>query len=61
MQTIHVYRPLPPAANFVANVTSGSVSLCVNFTDLSTNNPDTWLWEFGDVNTSSERSPNYTY
>ncbi|HEY3274106.1 MAG TPA: PKD domain-containing protein, partial [Methanocella sp.] len=58
---IKVYRPLPPVASFVANVTSGNLGLCVNFTDLSTNNPDTWLWEFGDGNTSTERSPNYTY
>ena len=27
----------------------------------STRNADTWLWEFGDGNTSSQRTGNYTF
>lgn len=31
------------------------------FNDLSTNNPDAWVWTFGDGNTSNTQSPSHTY
>ena len=52
---------LEPVADFTANPTSGRAPLTVQFTDLSTYNPDTWLWEFGDDNTSSSQHPVHTY
>ncbi|MBC8384205.1 MAG: trypsin-like peptidase domain-containing protein, partial [Candidatus Cloacimonetes bacterium] len=36
----------PPVANFSADDTTPAVGQTVNFTDLSTNNPDTWSWSF---------------
>jgi PKD repeat protein len=44
---------LAPVANFTADKTSGVYSegqefLAVQFTDLSTNNPTSWVWEFGE-------------
>ena len=33
----------------------------VSFTDLSTNGPSTWLWDFGDANSSSAQHPTHTY
>lgn len=33
----------------------------VDFTDLSTNDPDSWLWEFGDGGLSGDQNPSYTY
>lgn len=36
-------------------------NLDVSFTDASTGDPMTWLWEFGDGNVSNLQNPNYTY
>jgi len=33
----------------------------VSFTDLSTNSPGSWLWDFDDGNTSSQKNPVHTY
>ena len=45
--------------NFIADV--DEPNLTVNFTDLSTGEPDTWLWGFGDGTTSPEQNPSHTY
>ncbi|HEX2899697.1 MAG TPA: PKD domain-containing protein, partial [Bacteroidia bacterium] len=51
-----------PVANFLADTTqSCAVPLLVNFTDLSTGNPTSWLWDFGDGNTSTTQNPSHTY
>ncbi|MDI3485794.1 MAG: large repetitive protein, partial [Methanolobus sp.] len=47
--------------DFTANVTSGNISLTVQFTDISTNNPDSWEWDFGDGSSSTESNPVHTY
>jgi PKD repeat protein len=36
--------PMPPVANFVADITTVIETGSVNFTDLSTNYPTTWSW-----------------
>jgi len=51
----------PPVAEFSGSPTSGAVPLTVQFTDLSTNSPTTWQWDFGDGGDSSEQNPSYTY
>lgn len=49
-------------ANFTADITEGKEALTVRFTDQSVYNQATsWLWEFGDGNTSTERNPVHTY
>ncbi|MEM7481295.1 MAG: PKD domain-containing protein [Acidobacteriota bacterium] len=53
--TIQIQRP--PDADFTS-VVSG---LTVAFTDLSTNNPTRWRWDFGDGNTSTLQNPTNTY
>lgn len=50
-----------PTADFSADITEACGSLTVQFTDLSTENPTSWEWDFGDGNTSNEQSPQYTY
>jgi PKD repeat protein len=48
-------------SNFTTNVTTGFVPLPVAFTDLSTNSPNTWSWNFGDGGWSYLQNPTHTY
>ena len=56
---ITVYAPV--TAQFTANITGGTAPLTVQFTDLSTGGPTSWLWTFGDGNTSTNQNPVHTY
>ncbi len=51
----------PPVADFEGFPTSGNIPLIVDFTDLSTGDIDTWEWDFGDGNTSTDQNPQHTY
>lgn len=53
------YQPL--SADFVASPLSGSSPLEVSFTDLSTGNPTSWFWHFGDEDTDTVQNPMHTY
>jgi len=60
--TVTQVDPLsPPVADFVADEIDACGTLTVQFTDLSTNTPTTWSWNFGDGGTSTEQNPEYTY
>ncbi len=50
-----------PAAEFIANTTSGDAPLAVGFTDQSAGSPLSWLWSFGDGATSAEQNPEHIY
>jgi PKD repeat protein/subtilisin family serine protease len=50
-----------PVASFTAAPTSGSSPLFVQFTDTSTGNVSSRLWNFGDGTTSTEQNPAHTY
>ncbi|MCX8020761.1 MAG: PKD domain-containing protein, partial [Chitinophagaceae bacterium] len=50
-----------PVAQFSANIVSGCSPLVVAFEDLSTGNPTSWLWNFGNGNSSTLRNPTATY
>ncbi len=50
-----------PNALFSVDKQFGSAPLTVHFTDKTLNNPDTFLWKFGDGATSAERNPSHTY
>ena len=51
----------PPVARFTLSPRSGIVPLTVRFTDLSTGNVTSYLWNFGDGTTSTEANPTHTY
>jgi len=57
---VTVLPPLP-IAGFAATPTSGTVPLTVDFTDLSTKDPVSWEWTFGDGGTSTGKSPMHEY
>ncbi|MCB0705572.1 MAG: PKD domain-containing protein [Saprospiraceae bacterium] len=54
---------LPPVTNFTANQTTITAGQSVNFTDLSTNSPTAWNWNFqsGSPGSSSSQNPSITY
>jgi|GEM_PF-3027387 len=40
---------------------NGTAPLSVSFTDMSSGNPISWLWDFGDGSTSRDRNPVHMY
>ncbi|MEO8413668.1 MAG: PKD domain-containing protein [Ginsengibacter sp.] len=50
-----------PGMNFSANPRDVCAETKVNFTDLSTGNPDEWLWLFGDGSVSVAKNPEHLY
>jgi PKD repeat protein len=52
---------IPPTAAFTASDTTGVTPLTILFTDQSTNGPNSWQWDFGDGNSSTEQHPRHTY
>jgi PKD repeat protein len=53
--------PLPVPSFVNATPATGITPLTVIFTDTSTGNPTSWLWDFGDGNTSTLQSPTHTF
>ncbi|MFA5409772.1 MAG: PKD domain-containing protein, partial [Bacilli bacterium] len=51
----------PVTAAFTANETLGLTPMNVQFNDTSTGTPTSWLWDFGDDNTSALQNPAHTY
>jgi len=57
----HSLALLALQADFSGSPTSGMAPLTVQFTDLSTNSPAAWQWDFGDGSTSTVQHPSHTY
>ncbi len=51
----------PPTAEFEGTPTIGDAPLNVTFTDLSVDSVNTWLWDFGDGDTSTDQNPSHEY
>ena len=59
--TINVSAVSAVVADFNASITSGQAPLTVQFFDISTGNPTTWYWDFGDGTNSTINNPSHTY
>lgn len=51
---------VPPTADFTADADT-TCNGEINFTDLSTDGPSQWLWDFGDGNSSTAQHPTHDY
>lgn len=58
---VTVTAPAKPTADFSSAVPVASSQLSLQFTDQSTNTPTSWLWNFGDGQTSTEQNPAHVY
>jgi chitodextrinase len=56
--TINILRPALASFTFVLVSPTGR---SVNFTDTSQHHPTSWLWNFGDGQTSTQENPAHTY
>jgi Zn-dependent metalloprotease len=50
-----------PIANFSISDNTPPLNVNVQFTDATTNLPNSWTWNFGDGNTSSQQNPTHSY
>ncbi len=57
----YITTTLAPVAEFKADRQVGKAPFIVEFTDLSTNNPTSWSWDFGDGTSSTEQNPRHIY
>lgn len=51
----------PPVADFKVNSEKFYTGVKIYFTDLSTNEPNFWLWDFGDGTKSNKSNPSHMY
>lgn len=49
-----------PSADFTSDVDTTCTGI-INFSDLSNNGPTSWLWNFGDGNSSTQQNPTHQY
>ena len=50
-----------PSADFSADITTAGTGRVIFFTDLSTNSPTSWSWDFGDGTTGAGPRPDHSY
>jgi PKD repeat protein len=58
---VSIVSAAAPVASFAASERTGLAPFEVQFADTSTQSPTSWLWEFGDGETSAARNPSHTY
>ncbi|MES2589361.1 MAG: PKD domain-containing protein, partial [Bacteroidota bacterium] len=52
---------VPPVADFSISSSNPALATPVQFTDLSTEVPVSWLWNFGDGNTATVQNPSHAF
>ncbi|MDQ1255245.1 MAG: hypothetical protein QG646_4524, partial [Euryarchaeota archaeon] len=60
-KTNYITIEVPPVSYFSASPKAGKAPLNVVFTDKSTGYPESWKWDFGDGNISTEQKPTHIY
>lgn len=58
---IEIWTRDAPVADFSWDPQNPAPGEPIQFTDLSTGEPDEWYWDFGDGGTSAEQNPVYAY
>ena len=53
--------PKSSASSRSSNISSACEYQTISFSDLTLNNPDNWLWDFGDGGSSNIQNPSYDY
>jgi hypothetical protein len=53
--------PIAPVAQFSSSATTVCVEQAITFMDASSNQPNTWSWDFGDGNLSILQNPSHAY
>jgi hypothetical protein len=53
--------PIAPVAQFSSSATTVCAEQAITFMDASTNQPNTWSWDFGDGNLSTLQNPSHAY
>ena len=53
--------PGTPTAEFSTSVSTGNAPLDVSFSDVSSEMPTAWSWNFGDGGTSTDQNPSHQY
>ncbi len=53
--------PIAPVAQFNSSATTVCAEQVITFTDASSNQPNTWSWDFGDGNLSTLQNPSHAY
>lgn len=61
VETPGVPAAQPPVARYSAEPVDGPVPLTVRFTDTSAGSPESWLWSFGDGESSTSQHPVHVY
>ncbi|MCH8330553.1 MAG: PKD domain-containing protein, partial [Bacteroidetes bacterium] len=56
-----IFNNSAPGAAFNADPTTTCLGTSIAFTDQSVNTPTSWLWDFGDGNSSTQENPSHTY
>jgi PKD repeat protein len=50
-----------PEANFIASATNVYTNTLIQFTDLTENEPTSWIWDFGDGSSDTTQNPVHVY